>query len=57
MLKFKLSQIPSPDKGHVLIGKMKFWGEGRGGCKGVMEKSRYDWVFLNVGLPKLFFKS
>ena len=32
-----------------------FLGGGRGG-KGDLEKSRFDWVFLNVGLPKGRFK-
>ena len=32
----------------------KFLGKGRGWfCKGDLEKSRFDWVFLNVGLPYL----
>ena len=29
-----------------------FAAEGGGGGKGDLEKSRLDWVFLNVGLPK-----
>ena len=29
---------------------------GGGGGKGDLEKSRFDWVFLNDGAPKIEFK-